>query len=228
MTELAEPSFTAARTETLRRRVLVVGLIATAIIPINFFVFIDGGAADLKAFTVLALAQLALGIAAVITAVRYRMAAGRGGLVMAIAFGLVALGGPVGFVLVLVGLAMAGGMGGGAWGRPLRVRGRILHPELRLGSDWSAASRSSMSASHDAAISSGLANIPAERMAISTPMPARFANCASRRPSPCFAESSERLSARSFAYRTANSPVWIPRRRRSTSSASLSLRRSVP
>jgi hypothetical protein len=104
---VTEPSFTAARALALRRRALVVGLIATAIIPINFFVIFDGGATNLKAFTVLALAQLVLGIAAVITALRYRMAARRGGLVMAIGFGLVALGGPVGFALVVVGLAMA-------------------------------------------------------------------------------------------------------------------------
>jgi hypothetical protein len=31
--------------------------------------------------------------------------------------------------------------GGGAWGRPLRVRGRQLHPELRLGSDWTQGDR---------------------------------------------------------------------------------------
>jgi hypothetical protein len=30
---------------------------------------------------------------------------------------------------------------GGAWGRPLRVRGRQLHPELRLGSDWTQGDR---------------------------------------------------------------------------------------
>lgn len=38
-----------------------------------------------------------------------------------------------GAFLVLIGIA--GGMGG-AWGRPLRVKGRQLHPELREGSDW--------------------------------------------------------------------------------------------
>src|SRR5215510_1039070 len=30
---------------------------------------------------------------------------------------------------------------GGGWGRPLRVRGRQLHPELREGSDWTAGER---------------------------------------------------------------------------------------
>jgi hypothetical protein len=30
---------------------------------------------------------------------------------------------------------------GGGWGRPLRVRGRQIHPELRCGSDWTAGDR---------------------------------------------------------------------------------------
>jgi hypothetical protein len=55
---------------------------------------------------------------------------------MAIGFGLVGLSGPVDLGLVILGIAVASA-GGGAWGRPLRVRGRILHPELRRGSDWS-------------------------------------------------------------------------------------------
>lgn len=32
-------------------------------------------------------------------------------------------------------------MSGGAWGRPLRIRGRQLHPELRVGSDWTQGER---------------------------------------------------------------------------------------
>lgn len=32
-------------------------------------------------------------------------------------------------------------LGGGAWGRPLRVRGRQLHPELRGGTDWTLGAR---------------------------------------------------------------------------------------
>jgi hypothetical protein len=54
-----------------------------------------------------------------------------------------------GIVLILVGLAgpALGFMGlvlsalGSAWGRPLRVRGRQLHPELRQGADWTAGLR---------------------------------------------------------------------------------------
>jgi hypothetical protein len=38
----------------------------------------------------------------------------------------------------LVGAAAAAvfAIAGAAWGRPLRIRGRILYPELRQGSDW--------------------------------------------------------------------------------------------
>jgi hypothetical protein len=131
-----EPSFTAARSEAQRRRALLVGGVATAIIPINFIVIMSGGGRSLGMFTVLALAQLVLGVWAVVLALRYRAAAPGRGLGMALGFGLVGLGGPVGLGLVFMALAAAG-LGGGAWGRPLRVRGRIVHPDLRLGSDWS-------------------------------------------------------------------------------------------
>lgn len=134
--EPLEPSFTASRAQHLRRRALLLGGLATAIIPINFLVIVKSGGERLDVFALLALAQLVLGIWAVVLALRFRAAAGRGGIGMAIGFGLVGLGGPVGLGLVLLGIAMAS-VGGGAWGRPLRVRGRILHPELRRGSDWS-------------------------------------------------------------------------------------------
>ena len=78
--EPVEPSFTAARVLALRRRALVLGLIATALIPINYFVIVDHWSTRLKLFTVLALAQLVLAIAAVITALHYRAVAKRGGL----------------------------------------------------------------------------------------------------------------------------------------------------
>jgi hypothetical protein len=38
------------------------------------------------------------------------------------------------FLLVMAGL-------GGGWGRPLRIRGRQLHPELREGADWTSGDR---------------------------------------------------------------------------------------
>jgi hypothetical protein len=77
------------------------------------------------------------------TGVRYFRAAARRGQ----SFSFVKL--VFGVLLFAVGLA-APGMGyltlfaiafGGAWGRPLRVRGRQLHPELRLGADWTEGAR---------------------------------------------------------------------------------------
>ncbi|MCB9549956.1 MAG: hypothetical protein H6706_29460 [Myxococcales bacterium] len=59
----------------------------------------------------------------------------------------------LGVLMILVGFAgvggglllvsmVGGGMAlGGAWGRPLRVRGRQLHPELRVGADWTSGGR---------------------------------------------------------------------------------------
>jgi hypothetical protein len=41
----------------------------------------------------------------------------------------------------LDGAALLPWGGGGAWGRPLRVRGRQLHPALRVGSDWTRGER---------------------------------------------------------------------------------------
>lgn len=36
---------------------------------------------------------------------------------------------------------LSGGLTGGAWGRPLRIRGRQLHPELKEGADWTEGER---------------------------------------------------------------------------------------
>jgi hypothetical protein len=56
--------------------------------------------------------------------------------------GLAAVGAPLGIVLGWAALIAASGIGaGGAWGRPLRVRGRVLHPRLRRGSDWTRGDR---------------------------------------------------------------------------------------
>jgi hypothetical protein len=94
-------------------------------------------------FSLLALAQFVLAVTAVVQAVRARRLASRGGVGLASlgVFGaLVTLAG-WGFG-GLVGLLAGGGIGfGGAWGRPLRARGRQIHPELRLGTDWTRGER---------------------------------------------------------------------------------------
>ncbi|MFT3767994.1 MAG: hypothetical protein QM820_21295 [Minicystis sp.] len=52
---------------------------------------------------------------------------------------LVGLGGPIG---LFFGYIFKDGFNlGGAWGRPLRLRGRILHPNLRGGADWTRGDR---------------------------------------------------------------------------------------
>ena len=122
--------------------------IALALIPVNCVVFcmvliesFNGTAAKELwwiRFSGIALAQLVLGILAVVVsawALRKGEKAGLG-----IAGGLVALilapfSWVVGIVLLMFGTA------GGAWGRPLRVRGRQLHPSLREGADWTCGAR---------------------------------------------------------------------------------------
>jgi hypothetical protein len=52
---------------------------------------------------------------------------------------LVGLAGPIALFFDYV--ARHADVMGSAWGRPLRVRGRILHPRLRAGSDWTRGAR---------------------------------------------------------------------------------------
>jgi hypothetical protein len=124
---------------------------ALLIAPINFFVWLEGvmGPASSRdgwtaLFTVLAGFQLALGIAACIAFIAgiVRRPPGGGtvlGILGAIGGLLLAAGGPVGWFLGMATTTL--GAAGGAWGRPLRVRGRQLHPSLREGSDWTAGER---------------------------------------------------------------------------------------
>jgi hypothetical protein len=110
-------------------------LTALAIIPVNFGVCIyalsSKQGTPIVAFFVLAAAQLACGITALVLGVKgHRVGA-------SITGGLAALGALVGGFLGLAAMALAAG-GGGAWGRPLRIRGRQLHPTLRNGADWTA------------------------------------------------------------------------------------------
>lgn len=123
---------------------LICATVALAIVPLNFFIWLQ--AADTRheepwvvGFTVLALAQLSLGIVAVVQGIRSRRQMGHGGIGSAVAGGIAALGAPVGWLVGVAVLAM--GSIGGAWGRPLRIRGRQLHGALREGSDWTRGER---------------------------------------------------------------------------------------
>jgi hypothetical protein len=136
-----------------RRLAMTLMLVALAIIPINTGVFIAAIFAvgesssltmiGLGSFGLLALAQVVCGVAAVVLGIRERRETrGASGLGPAIGGGVAAAVVPVGVGAALWTLAMLGeALAGGAWGRPLRVRGRQVHPELREGSDWTQGER---------------------------------------------------------------------------------------
>lgn len=125
-----------SRQHRFRAKALRLGGVASAIIPVNILVAsVALHQSALWALVVLlALLQAALGLAAVVYAMRYVPYSSTKGAVMAVGFSLVGLGGLVAIVSVLALTVI--GSAGGAWGRPLRLRGRILHPNLRIGSDW--------------------------------------------------------------------------------------------
>lgn len=127
-------------------------LICWLIIPINFGVFwipFSGSGHSNDAlyvvFGVLCVTQFIAGIIAIVSGAKYvsfakRNAMSGGPGVARIILGVIGgLGGPVGGVLGLIGIGLSGI--GGAWGRPLRVKGRQLHPELREGADWTQGDR---------------------------------------------------------------------------------------
>jgi hypothetical protein len=120
---------------------------AAAIIPLNFFVFFATAHKTTTAFECFAILQMVLGIVAAGYAMahvfRSRITLGDrlSGVFLALFSVGLALGGFFGRLLGLAVLTM--NWGGSAWGRPLRVRGRQLHPELREGSDWTTGPRPS-------------------------------------------------------------------------------------
>lgn len=123
--------------------------IALAIIPLNSLVYYaalnarrSSDAPYVVGFMLLALLQLVCGLGALILGIAYAVQLSRAGQSKNGGV-LIALGGFFGLVGALVGgtlgiglLALASGGMGGAWGRPLRIRGRVMHPELTEGTDW--------------------------------------------------------------------------------------------
>jgi hypothetical protein len=92
------------------------------------------GGAGLPALALLFAAQLVAGVGALVAGVRGRRDAGAAGLAARCIGGLATLA-----ALPAVwfgGLIALFALGGGGWGRPLRVRGRQVHPALREGADW--------------------------------------------------------------------------------------------
>ncbi|QQR88646.1 MAG: hypothetical protein IPJ88_10365 [Myxococcales bacterium] len=90
-------------------------------------------------FSVLALLQLILGVVTIVQMVRAKKVVRRKALFIA--------GGVLTLLLAssgwLTGIFLAALGAGGGWGRPLRVRGRQIHPELREGSEWAMGPRPS-------------------------------------------------------------------------------------
>jgi hypothetical protein len=117
-------------------------VISLAIIPVNTGIFFgstafSGGAAITLVLLsgLLVFAQFGVGLAAVIASIRAKR------LGPAVAGGMAMVGSGLALAGGLAAAAMAMGSGGGAWGRPLRVRGRQLHPELKEGADWTRGER---------------------------------------------------------------------------------------
>src|SRR5215471_20838232 len=116
------------------RSAWAMALTALGIAPVNFVVWMYSMSSKhsnlIGLFLFLAFAQLVCGIVAIVFGVRSQRV---GATVTGV---LAAVGAVAGGFLGLVGMAL--GATGGAWGRPLRVRGRQLHPTLRNGADWTA------------------------------------------------------------------------------------------
>jgi hypothetical protein len=130
-----------------RRWLRPVAWIALLLAPVNLGVWLlaVGNGRDrwlfltlLGLFVLLALAQFAFGIAALVTGLRARGPERTTAIGTAFVGGLAATAAVVGGAGgALIGALMAGG----GWGRPLRLRGRQVHPDLRLGSDWADGAR---------------------------------------------------------------------------------------
>ncbi len=135
-----------ATSSPLFKTALAFGIVSLLIIPLNCLVFWQAkSGTSFGLVFLLAAVQFIIGIASATMAfVHYSRTPGfvKRGWAMALGLGamLVGFGGVVAVVLLAL-LLVASVAGGGAWGRPLRLRGRILHPSLRKGSDWTLGAR---------------------------------------------------------------------------------------
>ena len=90
-------------------------------------------------FALLALLQFGFAVAAIVAAVK-SLRAKHGGVMPLLVAIASTLGAPSGWFLGVLASGLSG-FSGGAWGRPLRIRGRQLHPNLRDGADWTRGDR---------------------------------------------------------------------------------------
>lgn len=119
------------------------GLVVAGILVCWFFVMSsddDTLILGLKLLLVLMVGQVVAGITTIMAARNGRRIARHGGIWETVLALLGVIAAPLlGFLGLVAAVALSAG--GGAWGRPLRVRGRQLHPKLRLGSDWTRGDR---------------------------------------------------------------------------------------
>jgi hypothetical protein len=115
----------------------VVAGISLLIVPFNLGAFAVG---EFGAFFALSCAQVVTGgfatLLAIVALIGEKPKPPTMMIITLIAGVLLGLGG----LVALLALAAVASLGG-AWGRPLRVRGRILHPNLRAGADWTQGAR---------------------------------------------------------------------------------------
>lgn len=126
---------------------ITIGLMSVGMILLEvaaWFIF-DNEITKLIAIAGLLVFQFALGLASIIIGALHQgpFRRPRGPIVLGAAAMLSAVATAGTFLFAVLGSGfMAAGMGG-AWGRPLRVRGKQLHPELKEGSDWTEGARPS-------------------------------------------------------------------------------------
>ncbi len=120
---------------------LIAMLISLGIIPMNVVVYgliLENHRSEpglwSALFSFLALGQLVAGIVALVSGIRNKR-------FVSATFGTLSFLGAIAGWLGGFALLFMGAMAGGAWGRPLRVRGRQVHPELKAGSDWTRGDR---------------------------------------------------------------------------------------
>lgn len=116
-------------------------VLSVLIIPLNYVVWAVASSSKgnaltlwLGAFSLLVLVQVSAGVAAILSSLQHRRIEGTGGIATAVIGGLAALGGPLGWLAGVLPFALVGA--GGSWGRPLRIKGRQVHPNLTVGADW--------------------------------------------------------------------------------------------
>jgi hypothetical protein len=129
----------------LRRKARTSGIVTFSMFVLGIAVFWTGIVMNQNPFWVLfpiAITQCIFGIRGVvfgIKAMRRAAVTPAGSVAAVMAYGVFALLGIVGIpVFFVAGALFHSGLGIAGWGRPLRVRGKMVHPKIRVGDEWTA------------------------------------------------------------------------------------------